>query len=93
MSKLLGNKRKTYIVHVICNRFYFGEFQEEVPGHCNWQSTSTLRIEGLSVYQWSVPEKEQARWLRKCLCKYSPEVSSFILDILEKSKFFVSVIP
>ena len=30
MSKLLGNRRNTYILDVICNRFYFGEVQEEV---------------------------------------------------------------
>ena len=28
-SKLLGNRRKTYILDVICYRFYFGEVQEE----------------------------------------------------------------
>ena len=29
-SRLLGNRRKTYTLDVICNKFYFGEVQEEV---------------------------------------------------------------
>ena len=33
-SKLLGKRRKTYILDVICNRYYFGEVQEEVLGQC-----------------------------------------------------------
>ena len=43
--------------------------------------------------KWSVPEKKQAGWLRKCLCKYSTEVFRFVLEILGKSKFIASVIP
>ena len=31
-SKLLGNRRKTYILDVICNKSYFGKVQEEVVG-------------------------------------------------------------
>ena len=92
-SKLLENKRNTYILDVICNRFYFGEVQEEVLGQCCGQGILGPRKEGLSVYQWSVPEKKQAGRLRKCLCKYSTEISRFVLKILEKSKFITSVIP
>ena len=83
-SNLLGNRKKTYILDVICNRFYIGEVQEEVLGQCSGQGISAPRGEGLSVYQWSVPEKKQARRLRKCLCKYCTEVSRFVLEILEK---------
>ena len=50
---------------------------------------SAPRKEGLSAYQWSVPEKQQARWLRKCLFKYSTEVR-FVLEILENSKVIAS---
>ena len=52
-SKLLGNRRRTYI------------------------------------YQWSVPVKKHAGWLRKCLFKYSTEVR-FVLEILENSKVIAS---
>ena len=65
--KLLENRRKTYILDVTCNRFYFGEVHVEVRGQCSGQGISAPRKEGLSVYQWSVPGKKQARWLRKCL--------------------------
>ena len=82
-----------YILDVICNRFYFGEVHEEVLRQCNGQCISAPRTEGLFVFQWSVPEKKQAGWLRKCLCKYSTEVSRFVLEILEKSKVMASVIP
>ena len=92
-SKLLGNRRKTYILDVICNRFYFGEVQEKVLGQCSRQGISAPRTESLSVYQQSVPEKKQAGCLRKCLCKYSFEVSGFVLEILEKSKVITSVNP
>ena len=64
-SKLLRNKRKTYILDVICNRFYFGEVQEEVLDQCCGQGISALRVEGLSVYQWSVPEKKTSRLVEK----------------------------
>ena len=37
-SKSLGNRRKTYVLDVICNKFYFGEAQvEEVLGQCTKQ--------------------------------------------------------
>ena len=78
---------------VICNRFYFGEVQEEVLGQCSEQYILASRKEGLSVYHWFVSEKSQAGWLRKCLRKYSNEVSRSVLEILEKSKFIASVIP
>ena len=54
----MGNRRKAYILDVICNRFYFGEVQEEVLGQCSGQGISAPREEGLSVYQWSDPEKK-----------------------------------
>ena len=91
--KILGNRRKTYILDVICNRFYFGEVQKEVLRQPSGQGISAPGKEGLSVYQWFVPEKKQAGWLRKCLCKYFTELSSFILEIPGKSKFIVSLIP
>ena len=59
MSKLLGNRRKTYILDAIRNRFYFGEVQEEVLGQSSGQGISAPRAEGLSVYQWSVSEKNK----------------------------------
>ena len=58
-SKLLGSRRKTYVLDVICNRLYFGEVQEEVLGQCNGQGISAPRAEGLPFYQWSVPEKNK----------------------------------
>ena len=50
-SKLLGNRRKAYILYVICNKFYFGEAQEEVLDQCTEQGISVPRTEGLSFYQ------------------------------------------
>ena len=44
-SKLLGKRRKTYILDVICNRFYFGEVQKEVLGKCSGQGISVTREE------------------------------------------------
>ena len=56
--ELLGNRRKTYILDVICNKFYFGQVQKNVLGLCSGQSIySAPRTKGPSVYQWSVPEK------------------------------------
>ena len=37
--------------------------------------------------------KNQEELLRKCICKYSTEVSRFVLEILEKSNVIASVIP
>ena len=93
-STLLGNKRKMYVLDVICNRFYFEEVQEEVLGHCSGQGISAPRKEGLSIYQWSVPEKKTtSRVIEESLYKYSTEVSRFVLEILENSKFIASLIP
>ena len=47
-SKLLGNRRKAYVLDVIC----FGS-------SCGGQGISAPRKEGLFVYQWSVPEKKK----------------------------------
>ena len=58
-SKLLRNRRKAYILDVICNRFYFGEVQEAVPGQSSGQGILEPRKEGLCVYQWSVTEKNK----------------------------------
>ena len=58
--KLLGNRRKTCILDVMCNRFYFGRVQEKVLGHCSAVGRvyiSALRTEGPLVYQWSVQGK------------------------------------
>ena len=89
----MGNRKKTYILDVICNRFYCGEVHEEVPSQYSWKGVLAPRKRGLSVYHWSVPGKEQAGWLKKCFCKYSIDVSRFVLKIAEKSKFIASVIP
>ena len=93
MSKLLGNRRNTYILDVICNRFYFGEVQEDTVEQCSGQGISVPKKEGLSVYQWSVLEKKRTGCLRKCLCKYSAEVSMFVLENPGKLKSNASVIP
>ena len=66
--------------------FYFGEAQEEGLGQCTGQEILASKEEGLFVYQWSVLEKKQARCLSKYFCKYSTEVSRFVLEILENSK-------
>ena len=52
---------------VTCNRFYFGEVQEEVLGQCSGQGISAPRKEGLSVYQWSVSEKKTSRVVEEML--------------------------
>ena len=36
-NKLLENRRKTYILDVTCNKFYFGEVREKVLGQCSGQ--------------------------------------------------------
>ena len=46
---------------VICNKFYFGEIQEEVIGQCTEQGISAPRTESLSFYQYPAPEKETGR--------------------------------
>ena len=50
-----------YILDVICNRFYFGEVQEEVLVQCTEQGISAPRIEDLSYYQQSASERETSR--------------------------------
>ena len=49
------------------------------------------RTECLSVYQWSVPEKE-AWWLMKYFFKNSAKVR-FVLAILENSSFIANELP
>ena len=88
-SKLLGNRRRTYILDVICNKFYFGDVQEEVLVHCSGQGIYLSTYNRRFIYQWSVPVKKQAGWLKKCLFKYSTEVR-FVLEILENSKVIAS---
>ena len=92
--KLLGKRRKTYVLDVICNKFYFGEVQKKDLGHCSGQgiylSTQNRRSICLSV--GCSRKKKQAGWLRKCLLKYSTEVR-FILEILENSKVIASEFP
>ena len=82
----MENRRKAYILDVNCNRFYFGQNHQDVLGQYTWHGISLPRTQGISVYQWSVPEKKNhAGWLRKYLSKYSTEVSRLILEILENS--------
>ena len=50
MSKLLGNRRKTYILAVICNRFYFGEVQAGALGQCSEQGISAVQHPEKKVY-------------------------------------------
>ena len=44
---------------VICNRFTLRKIQVEILGQHSGQSISAPRIEGLSVYQWFVTEKNK----------------------------------
>ena len=89
--KLLGNRRKIYILDAICHIFYFEEVQKEILGQCSRQGILAPRI-GLSVYQWYVSEIIKQRGWGWCLCKYSTNVSRFAFDILEKSKLIASTI-
>ena len=78
---------------VVCNKFYFGEVQERVLDKCSEQGNISQHIEQkvhLSIS--GLFQKKQAGWLRKYLFKYSTEVS-FVLEILEKSKFISSELP
>ena len=92
--KLLGSRRKTYILDVVCNRFYFGENsgRSSRPVQCAGYLTTQKR-RSICLSAVCSRKKKQAGWLRKCLCKYSTEVSRFVLEILVKSKFIASVIP
>ena len=59
----MGNRRKAYILDVICSRFYFGEVQEEVLGQCTGQDIPAPRTEGVPVLSISAPEKnKQGGW-------------------------------
>ena len=89
-SKLLGNRRKTYILDVICNKFYFGE-ERKLLGQCSGQGRFISQHLEQKVYLSisSLFRKEKAGWLRKCLFKYSTEVR-FVLEILENSKVIAS---
>ena len=49
-SKLLESRRKTYILDVICNIFYFGEVQEEVLGQCSGQGISAAQHPEKKMY-------------------------------------------
>ena len=84
--------RTAHVLEVVCNRFYFGEIQEEVIGQCTGQAISAPRTEGLSAYPWPSLEKK-ASWLRKCFCRYSTEVSRFALEIVENLKVIVNMLP
>ena len=78
-SKLLGNRRGTYVWDATCNRFYFGEVQEEILDQCSRQGKLAPRTENLSIKGlFQKNPKKQAGWLRKCLRKYSNEVSGFV---------------
>ena len=68
MSKLLGNRRKMYILDITCSRFCFRKIQEEFLGQCSRQGIPAPRTEGLFVCS----RKKQTGWLRKCFCKYTP---------------------
>ena len=92
-SKLLGNRRKTYILDVICNRCYCGNVQEEVLGQCCEQGISISRTEGVSSISCLFQKKNKMRGWGNALCKYSTEVSRFVLEILEKSKVIASMTP
>ena len=88
--KLLGSRRKTYILDVICNKFYFGE-ERKLLGQCSGQGRFISQHLEQKVYLSisSLFRKEKAGWLRKCLFKYSTEVR-FVLEILENSKVIAS---
>ena len=92
-SKVLGNRRRAHILDVMCNKFYFGEVQEDVLGQCSGQgiyrSIQNRRSICLTVVCY---RKKPAQWLRKCLLKYSTEVR-FVLEILENSKVIASELP
>ena len=86
----MGNRRKTYILDVICNKFYFGE-ERKLLGQCSGQGRFISQHLEQKVYLSisSLFRKEKAGWLRKCLFKYSTEVR-FVLEILENSKVIAS---
>ena len=86
MSKSLWNRRKTYILDVI----WSGPGRSSRPVQWAWYlSSQNRRSLCLSVF---CSRKKQTGWLRNCLCKYSWEVSRFILEILENSKVIASIL-
>ena len=92
-SKLLGNKRKTYILDATCNKFYFGGILGKSCKPVQWAGYISQHLEQkvhLSIS--GLFQKKQAGWLRKCLLKYSTEVR-FVLKILENSKVIASELP
>ena len=69
MSKLLGKRRKTYIWDLICNIFYFWGSSGRNSRPVQWGEISAPWRGGLSVYQWSIPEKnKQSRSPQTFLC-------------------------
>ena len=86
----MGNRRKMYILDVICDRFYFGEVQEEVLGQCGGQGILAIRKEGYLSINGLFQEKETSMEVEECFCKYSTDISRFVLEILEKSMFIAS---
>ena len=78
---------------LICNKFYFGEVQEEVQANSVGRVyISAPRKEGLSVYQWSLSEKNKHVGWGNAFFKYSTEVW-YVLEILENSKFIANELP
>ena len=61
-GKFLRNRRKAYILDVICDRFYFGEVQQDVLGQCNAQGISVPKTEGLIAFQWYVEKNMIIAW-------------------------------
>ena len=44
-SKLLGNRRKTYILDLMFNKFYFRVVQEKVLGQCSGKGYISQHLE------------------------------------------------
>ena len=90
MSKLLGNRRKEYILDVICilqNLFWGSSGRRSRPVQwARYLSTQNRRSIPLSL----VCSRKKQGCLRKCPCKYHTEVSRFVLEILEKFKVIAS---
>ena len=92
-SKLLGNRRRTYILDVICDKFCFAEVQEEILGQCNRQVIYLNFYNRRSICLSLVCSRKKQTWsLMKHLFKYSTEVR-FFLQIREKSKVIANEIP
>ena len=76
---------------LICDRFCFGEVQENVLAQCSGQGISVLRTKQICL-SVVCSRKKQAGWLRKCPCEYSTGVSRFDSGILGKSEEKAEVI-